>query len=116
MLRITGDEFEWLVRELESLKGERLLISESLSRSRDVGKHDRHFASSTRFELVLESVGTYLSGWQLCLEGKGGSQYGIALDSVVSARREGEVIEVVEWFESETERKTTIRRPGAGAI
>lgn len=106
---------EWLVGELQSLLGERLLISESISRSRDVGKHDRHFATSTRFELALEWVGVYFSGSQLCLEGRGDSRYGIALDSVVSARREGDTIEVVEWFETETERRTTIRRPGAGA-
>jgi hypothetical protein len=115
VLRITGDEFDWLVRELESLKGERLVIHESISRSRDVGKHDRHFATSTRFELVLERIGAYFSGTQLCLEGEGDSQYGIALDSVVSVRREGEVLVVVEWFESETERRTTIRRQAAGA-
>jgi len=70
--------------------------------------HDRHFATQTQFEMGLESVGTSISGAQLSLRGTGRAQYGISLESVVSTSRDGDVIEIVEWFESKTERKTPV--------
>lgn len=108
MFQITFDEYEGLLRRLETFVGKRLAISESISRDREIG-HERHFATMTQFEMRLESAGTALSGAQLMLLGEGNLTYGVSAESIVSTSSQGESVEIVEWFESKTERKTTLR-------
>jgi hypothetical protein len=107
MFKLKFEEYEELVRRLESFVGKRLLISESITRDREIG-HERHFATMTHFEMELESVFTALSGAQLMLNGKGRHKLGVSAESIVRTSLGGGVVEIIEWFESETERKTTI--------
>lgn len=115
MFQIKFEDYEELLLRLESFVGKRLMISESISRNRGAG-HDRHFAAVTRFEMRLESVGTAISGAQLLLLGVGGLQYGASAESIVSVSLGEEVIEIIEWFELKTERKTTISIQGQAVI
>lgn len=108
MFQIKFEEYEELLRRLESFVGERLLISESISRNREIG-HDRHFAVRTQFEMRLEHVGTAFSGVQLMLDGGGDFWHGISAESIVSTSLGPDRVEITEWYESRTERKTTLR-------
>lgn len=108
MLQIRFAEYEELLRRLESFVGQRLLISESVSRNRESG-HDRHFAVRAQFEMRLDHVGTAVSGAQLMLDGEGGFCCGISAGSIVSTSLSPDRVEITEWYEAKTERKTTLR-------
>jgi len=84
-----------------------ITISESISRSRNVGKHDRHFATHTFFSFTVDNIFVAFSGAQLTFMGEE-ARYGISLDSVVRYHRENGQLDIVEHFEQETERLTTI--------
>jgi hypothetical protein len=87
--------------------GRTLEIDESISRSRDIGSHDRHFSTHTYFTLRVEDIFVAFSGAQLVIHG-GKSRYGISLDSVVGYSKTAENLEIIEHFEQKTERLTTI--------
>ena len=101
------EELEALVHIVVELKDRTLKIDESISRSRDVGSHDRHFSTHTYFTLTVQEVFVAFCGAQLVIHG-GKSRYGISLDSVVGYSRTVEHLEIIEHFEEKTERLTTI--------
>ncbi len=89
------------------LRGQRATFTESISRSRDIG-HDRHFATRTCFSMRVGDVNFFFSGTQMAFRGEDAC-YGISLDSVASySVDEGGTMQVIEHFEHETERRTTI--------
>lgn len=90
--------------------GHSVIITESISRSRDVGRHNRHFATQSRLKMLVKSIDTLISGAQLQFNEGEYAWYGIALDCVVSVNNQNlGALEIVEHFEMETERKTTIQ-------
>jgi len=87
-----------------------VVINESISRSRTLGGHDRHFATQSQFAMVVKHIHTFISGTQLQFDNGERTWYGIALDCVVSIdATDPKRLEIVEHFETETERKTVIR-------
>lgn len=101
---------EELVKYFEDSIGKEILIFESVSRSRGIGKHDRHFAAHSQFKMRLKEVGISFSGTNLTLGGEDIFYYGIAGEQVVKVRKINESeIEVTEWFEEKTERLSKIR-------
>lgn len=107
---------EELIEHFEALVGKEILIYESISRSREVGKHDRHFATHSQFKMQLKDVGVSFSGLNLMLEGEDVFFYGIACEKIVNVRRASENdVEIVEWFEEQTERLSTICVIASGA-
>ena len=105
--KMSGDDLQNLIELAYDLNGKHITVVESISRSRDVGKHDRHFATHTRFSFTVENVFVAFSGAQLSFMGEG-VRYGISLDSVVSFQANGRELEIVEHFEQKTERQTHI--------
>jgi hypothetical protein len=94
---------------LRALEGKLVNIQQSLSRSRHVGGHDRHFAATLAFTLRIESVNWQISGGHLYLNGED-SWLGILLDNVSKFSKEDQdTFVIVEHFESKTERRTTIK-------
>lgn len=92
-----------------SLIGRRVSIRESISRSRDVGGHDRHFATSSQLTLQVRTTDTALSGAQLQFDDGAQTWYGVALAAVVEVQyEEGQQLRIVEQFETRTERLTVI--------
>jgi hypothetical protein len=107
-------QVELALREMESWRGEVLLVEESLSRDCDLPRpHDRHFATLSRFPLRLENVGWAISGSSITLDGNSDghpSFYQIAMDIVVFVdMSETERIIFVERFEQRTERRSILR-------
>jgi hypothetical protein len=103
----TPDDLETLVHLLHSCIGRKIKIDESITRSRDIGGHDRHFATHSHFRLTLQEVMVTTSGAQLLLLGKNG-RYGISLDSVAGFQENQAYLEIIEHFELETERRTRL--------
>ena len=103
------------MRELESWKGQTLLIEESLSRARK-GRtpHDRHFATLSSFPLELKHVGWAISGSSLTFDGHSGnhpSLYQQTTDNLVSVEIVNSMeIVFIEQFENDVERRSRIRR------
>jgi hypothetical protein len=86
-----------------------VVINETISRSRTLGGHDRHFATHSQFAMVVKHIHTLVSGTQLQFDNGERTWYGIALDCVVRIDdHDPERLEIVEQFEAETERKTLI--------
>jgi hypothetical protein len=106
-------DYDALVQAVEAFVGKTVLIHESLSRSRDVGGHNRHFATYTRFTMRLKAYGISISGQQLSLEGEDGSLYGISMTNITSVTfcAAEETLEIIEQFETEMERQTTLSKP-----
>lgn len=91
------------------LEGKRVTIWESISRSRNVGGHDRHFAASSQVRITVQRINTLLSGTQLQLADGADQWYGVALDAVVDVQYiDGQRLEIREQFETHTERLTVI--------
>lgn len=87
-----------------------IMISESISRSRLIGGHDRHFATQSQFAMMVKDIHTFSSGSQLQFADGDHTWYGIALDCVVSLEHQHpRRLEIIEHFESQTERRTIIR-------
>lgn len=95
------------VETLQSLEGRRIQVQQSLSRSREVGGHDRHFAATLQFSFTVKHVGWTMSGGHLYLNGDD-SWLGILLENVRAFEQTPEGFVVTEHFEDETERQTTI--------
>ena len=108
---VSNSDLEKLVNLVHGYIGKTIKVDESISRSRDVGHHDRHFSTHTYFTFTVENVMVAFSGAQLTILGTN-ARYGISLDSVVSFRNE-EGLEIVEHFEKQTERQTLITITGA---
>lgn len=104
---LSTDELEKMVLVAHSYTGKRVKVDESISRSRDVGRHDRHFASHSHFTIDVEDVVVIYSGAQLAFLGPD-ARYGISLDSVVAFEGDETALEIVEHFEEKTERRTRI--------
>ena len=106
-------DYDALVQALEAFVGKTVLIHESRSRSRDRGGHDRHFATYTRFTMRLKAHGISISGQQLSLEGEDGSPYGICRTNItcVTFCAAQETLGIVEQFETQMERQTTLSKP-----
>ncbi|MFZ0544550.1 MAG: hypothetical protein WAM60_03895 [Candidatus Promineifilaceae bacterium] len=100
------DELDKLVQLAHSYIGKSIKVDESISRSREIGQHNRHFATHTYFSFTVEDVFVAFSGAQLMLLGTN-ARYGISLDSIVSFKDENG-LEIVEHFEQKTERRTRI--------
>lgn len=75
-----------------------IIITESISRSRNIGKHDRHFATHTVFSFTVDNIFVAFSGAQLMFTGEK-ARYGISLDSVVRFQTDDDRLEIVEHFE-----------------
>ena len=87
-----------------------VVINESISRSRIIGGHDRHFATQSQFAMMVKSVDTLISGSQLQFGDGECIWYGIALECVVRIDdHDPQRLEIVEHFETKMERQTTIR-------
>jgi hypothetical protein len=87
-----------------------VVINESITRSRNIGGHDRHFATQSQFAMMVKSVDTLISGSQLQLADGDHTWYGIALECVVHIDdHDPQQLEIVEHFETEIERRTIIR-------
>lgn len=96
---------------LATLKGHTILINQSITRSRDVGRHDRHFAAQAQFRMIVENVDWTFSGGHFYLYGEEDLMYGILLENVRDFDQpEENTLVIAEHFESETERRTVIRR------
>lgn len=107
------DQLDELLSTLKAACGRDILISESVSRARELG-HDRHFSTRSVFFMRLREVGTAFSGSTLMLDGEVGGRvvgYQIALDAVVIADVESHAVVLVEHFEKETERRSEITFP-----
>lgn len=99
---------ESILESLESLKGKRVILRESISRNRSAG-HDRHFATVTEFLLQISDIEPWFSGGQIRLIDSSGNGYGISIESTIRLHREANgTIVIDEQFEQETERRTTI--------
>ena len=86
-----------------------VVINESISRSRIIGGHDRHFATQSQFAMVVKGVHTLISGSQLQFDDGQHSWYGIALEWVVRIdNHDPQRLEIVEHFETKMERRTII--------
>jgi hypothetical protein len=86
-----------------------VVISESISRSRLIGGHDRHFATQSQFAMMVKSVDTLISGSQLQFGDGERTWYGIALDCIVRIDdHDPQRLEIAEHFETEMERLTII--------
>lgn len=97
-----------LLATLNAWCGSEIFISESVSRSRELG-HDRHFATRSVFFMRLREVGTAFSGSVLMLDGEADGRavsYQIALDAVTTADVESHAVVLVEQFEQHTERRS----------
>jgi len=89
--------------------GYRVPITESISRSRNIGNHDHHFATQSQFEMNIQRVDTFLSGSQLQFYDKQHTWYSIALEALVQFDYQLHTrLELVEQFEAETERRTLL--------
>ena len=92
-----------------ALAGKRVTIRESLSRSRDVGGHDRHFATSSHLQFTVQRINTLLSGTHRQFDDGVEQWYGVALEVVVAVHYvDGQRLEIREQFETKTERLTVI--------
>jgi hypothetical protein len=101
-------DVENLYNKLQSLVGKQVWIAESLSRNRQVG-HDRHFATSSIFMLILERISWSFSGANLHLDGTEGFSYSLSsLNIVEFSTDEKGRLTIVEHFESKTERRITL--------
>jgi hypothetical protein len=86
------------------------VISESISRSRIIGGHDRHFATQSQFAMRVKRVDTLFSGSQLQFGDGECTWYGIALDCVVRIDdHDPQRLEIAGHFETKMERQTIIR-------
>ena len=106
-MKITAEELKDLIDLAQQLKDKSITVSESISRNRNSGGHNRHFSTYTKFSFTVENVFAAFSGTQLLLTGDG-AQYGIALSNVAKFHSQENELEVVEHFEQETERLTKI--------
>ena len=106
-MAITIEELERLIELAYSYIGRSIKLDESISRSREIGRHDRHFATHTWFKMTVENVIAAFSGAQLAFLGENG-RYGISLDSVIDYNETAKGLEIIEHFEHETERLTII--------
>lgn len=104
---LKAEELEAFVQEVIAFKGQTIKIDESISRSRNIGNHDRHFSTHTFFTMTTEDIYIAFSGAQLIIQGNN-CRYGISLDSVVGYSKTVEHLEIIEQFEQKTERLTTI--------
>ena len=104
------DQLDELLSTLKAACGRDILISESLSRSREVG-HDRHFATRSVFFMRPRHVGIAFSGSALMLDGEVEGRtvgYQVALDAVTAADVESHAVVLVEHYEQHTERRSEI--------
>lgn len=92
---------------LQSLENQQVQITQSLSRNRNFGGHDRHFAATLQFSFTVKHVGWTMSGGHLYLNGDD-SWLGILLENVRAFEKTQDGFVITEHFEDETERKTTI--------
>lgn len=107
MMKLSSEKAQELLDFSLSFIGKRVTVVESISRSRDVGKHDRHFATRSSFSFRVDNVLATFSGCNLCLMGVD-AQYSIALEHIVAYDVGDAGLEVVEHFEQRTERRTNI--------
>lgn len=98
-----------LLRQVPDLRHHQIEILESISRQRQQGGHNRHFATQTKLVMVVTDIYTFLSGAQLQFAQHDQLWYGIALDYVVRFERHPTTWEIAEHFEQQTERLTRIR-------
>ncbi len=97
------------VERLQTWRGRKVRITESLSHARGLGGHDRHFSTWSSFEMAIVSVSGLFDGMRLQLHGESSSfNYEIALFYVVSIEIEGDTISFTEQFETKIERLTVI--------
>lgn len=102
------DDFNNLLETLMTFEDKKLVINESITRNRNVCKHAQHFATKTQFIMTLKEIYDTTSGANLILRGIE-NYYGIALELIVNFHlNETGVLEIVEHFEQQTERRTTI--------
>lgn len=106
-MKISAEELSELIDLAIQLKGKTITISESISRNRTSGGHNRHFSTQTKFSLIVENVFAAFSGAQLLLTSSE-AQYGIALSNVAGFHRRENELKIIEHFEQETERLTKI--------
>ncbi len=106
-MKMSGEELQKLLDLAPGFIGKQITVVESISRGRNTGKHDRHFATRSSFTFKVESVFAAFSGAQLCFMGAA-AQYGVSLDGVVSFKFGDGELEIVEHFEQQTERQTHI--------
>ena len=101
-------KFEDLENHLQSFVRKQVWIAESISRNRHAG-HDRHFATSSKFMLTLESVHVSISGANIYLDGTEGFCYSLSAEQIVEfSIDEVARLTIVEQFESKTERQTRL--------
>lgn len=106
------------IARLQQWVGRMVVIETSLSRLPSAG-HDRHFATSTQFAMLLEFVGARLSGSALMFEGKLGGEWllhEVSLDNTqVLEFVTLDHLAIVERFGPELERQTTVSVRAANA-
>ena len=109
-MKLDKEDVDKLLNWLESTRGKRISIHESLSRARQLG-HDRHFTTDSAFTLTVSNFSGINSESQINLEGDDTTYYGISADTISDFKIEDNNKKIVinEHFEQETERRTTIR-------
>jgi hypothetical protein len=99
-----------LLDRAPSLVNRRIQIREYVSRSRNLGRIDRHFATNTQFSMNVAVVRTPLSGSHLMFDDDDETWYDINLDSIVNFLEHSPYHwEISEYFEQETERRSIIQ-------
>ncbi len=94
---------------LQSLENQQVQITQSVSRSRNSGDHDRHFAATLQFSFMVKDVGWQISGGHLYLNGEN-TWLGILLMNIRDFEvKDSDTFIVTEHFEEETERQTIIK-------
>lgn len=107
IMKISVKEWQKLIDLANSFKGKQVTVSESISRSRNKDKHNRHFSTYTKFSFTVENILVTFSGSQLLFTNTD-AQYGISLDGVATFQSNENELEIIEHFEQETERQTKI--------
>ncbi|HLA42088.1 MAG TPA: hypothetical protein VJZ27_01560 [Aggregatilineales bacterium] len=109
-MKLDKEDVDKLLNWLESTRGKRISIHESLSRARQLG-HDRHFTTDSAFTLTVSNFSGINSESQINLEQDQDFSYAIAADVISDFKIEDSSKKLIinEHFEQETERRTTIR-------
>lgn len=64
-MKLSVEQVRPLLDTAQSLRGQQASFSEFISRSRDIGAHNRYFATQTRFAMATEDVRCFFNGAQL---------------------------------------------------
>lgn len=106
-MKLNAEEVRDFFDVIEIFRSQTITVHESLTCAKEYG-HNRHFTTETYFSFLVERIDVAISGAQLIFSGQQ-CRYGIGMDNVVSFEKSESEFEIVEQFEQETERRTTIR-------